>query len=170
MTVIDGTAHLYGTVDSYFEKGRADDVASRISGVLDVENHLLVDDVTAYIYSPYVDDFFNDDELIEYERRAPSQTDSEIKDSIESELWWSPFVDSDEVSVAVNNGVATMTGSVGTWGERRGRRKTPMRAARRWSKTIWSSTATGDRLRRESKVGLLAPSVDVVDSRRLDEQ
>lgn len=119
VTVIDGTAHLYGTVDSYFEKGRADDVASRISGVLEVGNHLLVDYDTAYIYSPYVDDFVSDDELIQYERRAPSQTDSEIKDSIESELWWSPFVDSDEVSVAVDDGVATMTGSVGTWDERR---------------------------------------------------
>lgn len=73
----------------------------------------------AYIYNPYVDEFVTEDELIQYERRAPSQTDSELKDSIESELWWSPFFDSDEVNVAVDDGVATLSGSVVTWGERR---------------------------------------------------
>lgn len=118
VSVVDGTAHLYGTVDSYFERNRADDVASRITGVLDVENHLLVDYDTAYIYDPYVDDYVSDDELIDYERRSPLKTDSQIKDSIESELWWSPFVDSDEVSVTVDDGVATLTGTVDSWGER----------------------------------------------------
>lgn len=118
VTVLDGTAHLYGTVDSYFEKNRADDVASRISGVLDVDNHLLVDYDTAYIYDPYVDDYVSDDELVDYDRRAPLKTDSQITDSIESELWWSPFVDSDEVSVAVDDGVVTLTGTVDTWSER----------------------------------------------------
>ncbi|MEZ6097715.1 MAG: BON domain-containing protein [Pirellulaceae bacterium] len=118
VSVIDGTAHLYGTVDSSFEKNRADDVASRITGVLDVENHLLVDYDTAYIYDPYVDDYVSDDELIDYDRRAPLETDSQIKESIESELWWSPFVDSDEVSVTVDDGVATLTGTVDSSGER----------------------------------------------------
>lgn len=119
VTVIDGTAHLYGTVDSYFEKNRADDVASRVTGVLDVENHLLVDYDAAYIYDPYVDDYISDDELIDYERRAPLKTDSQIKSSIESELAWSPFVDSDAVTVTVDDGVATLTGTVDTWGESR---------------------------------------------------
>lgn len=118
VAVIDGTAHLYGTVDSYFEKNRADDVASRVTGVLDVENHLKVDYDTAYIYDPYVDDYASDDELVDYERRKPLKTDSEIKSSIESELWWSPFVDSDEVSVTMDDGVATLTGTVDTWSER----------------------------------------------------
>lgn len=118
VTVIDGTAHLYGTVDSYFEKNRADDVASRVTGVVDVENHLLVDSGTAYIYDPYVDDFVSDEDLIDYESRSPLKTDGEIADSIESELWWSPFVDSDEVTVTVDDGVATLTGTVDTWSER----------------------------------------------------
>lgn len=119
VAVLDGTAHLYGTVDSYFDKNRADDVASRVSGVLDVDNHLLVDYDTAYIYDPYVDDtYVNENELIEYEERAPLKTDGEIADSIESELWWSPFVDADEVTVFVDDGVATLTGAVDTWSER----------------------------------------------------
>lgn len=118
VTVIDGTAHLYGTVDSYFEKNRADDVASRIAGVLDVENHLIVDYDTAFIYDPYVDEYVSDDELIDYERRAPQKTDSQIKHTIESEMWWSPFFDSDKVTVTVDDGVATLTGTVDTWSER----------------------------------------------------
>ena len=121
VSVVDGTAHLYGTVDSYFEKNRADDVASRVTGVLDVENHLTVDHYdTAYIYDPYVDDsYVSDDELIDYDRRAPLKTDSQIKDAIESELWWSPFVDSDDVTVTVDDGIAMLTGTVDTWSERR---------------------------------------------------
>lgn len=119
VAVTDGTAHLYGAVDSYFERRRAHDVASRVRGVLDVENHLTVDYDTAFIGSPYVDDTISDDELIRYERRSPGKTDRQIKDSIESQLWWSPFVTSDQVNVAVDNGVATLTGVVDTPGERR---------------------------------------------------
>jgi osmotically-inducible protein OsmY len=118
VSVIDGTAYLYGTVDSYFEKNRADDIASRVSGVLDVVNRLNVHDATAYIYNPYVEDgYVRDNDLIDYERRAPFMTDREIKEAIESQLWWSPFVNSDEVDVTVDDGVATLTGTVGTWSE-----------------------------------------------------
>jgi osmotically-inducible protein OsmY len=118
VVVVDGTAHLYGSVDSYFEKNRADDVAASVLGVLDVENHLSVDFDRPYIYSPYLDDTIGEDELIHYERRAPLKTDRQIKDSIESQLWWSPFVSSDQVTVTVADGIATLTGTVDTWNER----------------------------------------------------
>ena len=42
-------------------------------------------------------------------------TDERIKKNIESGLFWSPFVHSDEIKVAVDGGVATLTGTVGTW-------------------------------------------------------
>ena len=32
-------------------------------------------------------------------------------------MWWSPFVDEDEVNVEVEDGVATLTGTVDHWGE-----------------------------------------------------
>lgn len=119
-TVVDGTAYLYGTVDTYFEKNRADDLASRVNGVVDVENHLAVDYEAPYIFDPYVDDdFIDSDELFQYEPRAPGKTDSQIKKDIESELWWSPFVDADEVDVSVDDGVALLTGTVDSWSERR---------------------------------------------------
>jgi len=52
----------------------------------------------AYVHDLYVDDdYVGEDELIDYEPRSPLKTDSQSKDSIESELWWSPFINPDEV-------------------------------------------------------------------------
>ena len=47
-------------------------------------------------------------------------TDERIKKNIERGLFWSPFVHSADIQVAVDGGVATLTGAVGTsigWGE-----------------------------------------------------
>lgn len=119
VTVVDGTAFLYGTVDTYFERNRADDLASRVFGVVDVTNHLRVDFDTSYTYDPYVDDaYVGQDALAGYERRAPLKTDAEIKGAIDSQLWWSPFVNSENVTISVTNGIATLTGTVGSWSER----------------------------------------------------
>jgi osmotically-inducible protein OsmY len=120
VSVINGVAYLYGTVDSSFEKTRADDLASRVNGVVDVYNHLSVDDDHTYLYDWYVDDHYIDrDELLNYARRSPYKTDSQLEADIDSELWWSPYVDSDEVNVDVEDGVATLTGTVDSWSERR---------------------------------------------------
>ena len=45
------------------------------------------------------------------------RSDADIREDIESELAWSPFVDANEVTVSVENGVATLTGTVDTWAE-----------------------------------------------------
>jgi osmotically-inducible protein OsmY len=42
----------------------------------------------------------------------------EIKQDVESELYWSPYVDSDNVTVTVEGGVVTLRGKVDTWYER----------------------------------------------------
>lgn len=118
VTVRDGTAHLYGIVDSNFEKIRADHVASRITGVLEVENHLKVDDNGSYASDPYVDEFdFDPSYSRENERQSTRKTDAEIKNAIVDALWWSPYVNEDKVKVSVDGGVATLTGRVGTWTE-----------------------------------------------------
>jgi osmotically-inducible protein OsmY len=112
-----GTVTLNGTVDSYYEKSHAEDVANRLNGVVSVKNNLDVSYPTVtyhnfrwdpyYAYSPYYYDWV----------RAPFRSDSEIKKDIEDELFWSPFVDQDEVKVSVDNGVATLTGTVDSWNE-----------------------------------------------------
>jgi osmotically-inducible protein OsmY len=37
---------------------------------------------------------------------------------IEDQLWWSPFVDANEVTVEVEDGVATLSGTADSWSER----------------------------------------------------
>jgi osmotically-inducible protein OsmY len=121
VSVVNGVAHLYGSVDSYFEKGRADDVASRTKGVVTVRNNLTVSDGGKPLtYEPYVEEDmypYNYD-WYDYEPSPTYTRDSEIETDIEDELWWSPFVDKDQVTVSVENGVAHLTGEVDTWRER----------------------------------------------------
>jgi osmotically-inducible protein OsmY len=45
------------------------------------------------------------------------KSDDRIEEDIESELFWSFFVDSDNVEVSVDDGIATLTGVVGSWQE-----------------------------------------------------
>jgi osmotically-inducible protein OsmY len=117
--VDNNVASLYGTVDSYFEKGEADDVASQTKGVMDVENHLTVDYVDEpLVYNPYLDDdYLYDYDWYDYKPYNSYVVDRAIKDEIEDELWWSPFVDSDDVNVSVDNGVARLTGTVDSYSE-----------------------------------------------------
>ncbi len=118
--VENGTANLYGTVDSYFEKAEADDVSSNVRGVNFVDNNLVVSDtVNSYVYDPYVDSYdpYGYD-WYDYDRPYTFETDADIEDDIEDELWWSPFVDSDQVSVTVENAEATLTGTVDSVMER----------------------------------------------------
>jgi osmotically-inducible protein OsmY len=119
--VEDGEVQLYGTVDSYFERFQAEDVAARVPGVSTIRNHLDVDYVSppyAYGYRGYYDwdplvyEFDYDYDTV---RVKP---DWEIEGDIESELFWSPFVDADEVTVEVDDGVAVLTGTVDSWAER----------------------------------------------------
>jgi len=117
--VRNGVADLYGTVDSFFEKFQADDVASRVNGVLMVDNKLIVQkDYHPYITDPYVDDRYGyDSEWHQYRPRFPAKSDWRIKEDIQDELWWSPFVDADDVTVTVDNGEVTLTGIVDSWSE-----------------------------------------------------
>ncbi len=120
VSVIDGTAYLSGTVDSYFEKGRAEDVAARAGGVTAVRNSLDVDYPGYSIaYDPFVFDYYPYDyDWYDYVPYATFYSDEEIEREIEDELWWSPFVDADDVEVSVEDGVATLTGTVDSWSER----------------------------------------------------
>jgi len=93
VSVHNGMVDLSGEVDSWYIKNQAEDAAAGVPGVVAVDNHLDVD----------------------YEYTA--KTDTEIEDDIQSQLWWSPFVDSDDISVEVESGVATLMGTVEDWDE-----------------------------------------------------
>jgi osmotically-inducible protein OsmY len=93
--VYNGKACLSGEVDSWYMRDHAEQAAAGVSGVIEIQNNLAVD------------------------YQMPLKTDREIKDDIESELFWSPFVDSDDITVEVHSGVATLMGSVEDWAELR---------------------------------------------------
>jgi len=87
--------YLYGTVDTFCDRQRAVNVASRVWGVVDVMDNL------------------------EVSAAETMKSDDLIQQDIESELFWSFFVDSDNIEVSVEDGVATLTGVVTSWQELR---------------------------------------------------
>ena len=117
--VINGVANLYGTVDSYFEKAQADDVTAQIIGVVAVDNNIAVEDAyDPYNYDPYVDDWYvYDYDWYDYQPGYTFESDAEIRDDIQGEFFWSPFVDGDDITVTVEDGKATLTGTVDSWSE-----------------------------------------------------
>lgn len=120
VNVLNGTAYLYGNVDTFFEKSQADDIASRVSGVVNVKNRLVVDyDYNAPVYGPGPYGAYPyDDWWYAYRPPLTTKTDAEIKDDVEDELWWSPYVDSEDLTVSVDDGVVTLRGFVSSWNER----------------------------------------------------
>jgi len=85
---VNSLARLSGVVDTEFARNRAEHIASRVRGVVDVRNNLQV------------------------ETPRTKKTDWEIKEDIEDELWWSPRIHSEGISVSVENGTATLVGVV----------------------------------------------------------
>lgn len=95
VVVLNGKVYLSGEVDSRFEKNRAYFAASGVSGVIEVNNNIDVD-----LPLDWKDDWV-------------------IREDIEDQLWWSTYVDSDDITVSVDKGVATLQGTVDSWFERR---------------------------------------------------
>jgi osmotically-inducible protein OsmY len=93
-SVVNGKVYLYGEVDTQFEYRQAGNVASAVDGVVEVVNRVDVDSIW------------------------PAKNDWSIHEDVESQLWWSPFVDADEVDISVEEGVVVLTGTVDTWQER----------------------------------------------------
>ena len=115
--VENGVATLSGTVDTFFEKSQADDIVARVNGVIFVDNNLIVEgDFDPYVYDPYVDEwYFYDYDWYNYQPAFPDMSDIRIKINIEDQLFWSPFVDADEVNVEVESGKAILNGTVDSW-------------------------------------------------------
>jgi osmotically-inducible protein OsmY len=118
-TVNNGVVNLAGTVDSYFEKAQAEDVVSRVKGVVHVNNRLEVQQYgTPYTYDPYVDNwYFNDTDWYSYKPAYSGSSDFRIAQEIRDQLFWSPFVDDTDITVSVDDGEATLTGTVDSYME-----------------------------------------------------
>lgn len=93
INVLNQKVYLSGIVDTHFEKQQAENAVSRIIHVASVQNSIIVD------------------------KNLEWKTDMAIKEDIQDELFWSPFVDHETIVVSVENGEAKLTGSVLTWNE-----------------------------------------------------
>ena len=89
----DGVVTLTGTVSTDYQKRHATTVVSRIRGVTDIRNN------------------------IDAEREWTWQPDDEISEDIRDELFWSPYVDADQVTVLVEEGIAILSGTVDSYDE-----------------------------------------------------
>lgn len=99
----DGKVTLTGNVNLSAEKKEATELISVIPGVKEVENKLDVNpEVNRKIYAQDVP-VITEPEL---------EPDSIIKKNIENELWWSAFVDENNVNVKVEDGKAILSGTV----------------------------------------------------------
>jgi osmotically-inducible protein OsmY len=119
VAVQDGNVSLTGEVDNWFEKGAADDVAASVRGVRSVDNDLEVDSSAQRLaFDPYVDPWsVYDFQWYQPDPATSWKQDSVLAREIEQELRWSPFVDADDIDVQVEEGVATLTGTVNSVAE-----------------------------------------------------
>jgi len=101
--VIRHVAYLSGTVDTTLQKAIAEDAASRLKGVLLVQNKLRVETL-GWVRNP---------ELTSYVA-SPFKSDAEIKKAVERAFFWSPFVHRNDIKVTVDGGVVVLSGTVGS--------------------------------------------------------
>ena len=108
----NGWVTLEGTVDTSFEKTHALSVAQRQAGVIAVNNNIQVEETpSSYVHTfhPPYNDYPS--------ARLYGKSDAEIAEDVRDELFWSPFVDAEEVTVSVSKGVAKLSGTVDSWFE-----------------------------------------------------
>ncbi len=116
--VQNGVAELFGSVDTAFERSWAEDLAARVDGVIAVRNYLAVTGYfDPYLYDPYLDDWYAGDAPDYYDPPVTMKSDDTIREEIEEEFFWSPFVDGGDIDIEVDNGRATLTGHVDSWSE-----------------------------------------------------
>ncbi len=119
----NGKVTLRGIVENYFEKYHAEDIASEVKGVIKVNNNISVGGDQSYNEDYYSYDYYGWNTVYptpytEYRYNQPPKSDWEIKNRIENQIWWSPFINKDDINISVNNGIATLSGKVDTWNEK----------------------------------------------------
>lgn len=120
VTVRWGVASLSGNVDTEFQRLHARAIASGVDGVKRVVNNVTVAPAARpYVPDPYVELWSPfEGTLPELGDSYSYKSDRDIEEDIRDEIWWSPFVDLEQVGVSVVNGTAILTGTVDTWNER----------------------------------------------------
>jgi osmotically-inducible protein OsmY len=101
-----GEVRLIGDVASSADYRRVEHIASIAPGVEE-----LLNDVTVNGASPIAASYSYFGGM--YRAAAiPSESDREVYEDVRSELFWSPFVDAEQVAIEVDDGIVTLTGAV----------------------------------------------------------
>lgn len=114
VTAYNGIIYLNGKVDSYLEKSQAGAIAAKTKGVVDVENDLDVKTGDGYDYYYYYGWNSYYPPMYDIKVHPVIKSDSEIKNDIQHQLWWSPYVNEDDIDVSVSNGNVILEGTVDT--------------------------------------------------------
>ena len=95
-SVVNGTVSLFGRVHTWYQKFHAGELAANVKGVKVVINDVVV-------------------------ARTNWKTDAELTKDIKSRLtWnWTTWWVRNDIGVTVDDGVATLTGDVNTWSQRK---------------------------------------------------
>jgi osmotically-inducible protein OsmY len=119
--VNDGTVVLTGDVPDAFARSQATAVAAGVDGVTRVYNHTVTDGGSSiFLYDPWVDGWPRES-MVFTPSPTPwidSRSERRLREDVKSQMWWSPFVDSDQVRVEARGGIVTLTGTVDSDGER----------------------------------------------------
>lgn len=118
VTANNGVVYLDGMVDSYYDKFHIEDIASKEKGVVAIENNIKIRDDNDYHYYDYYD-WNSYYPIYQVDTRTAYIDDETLKKDIEDRLWWSPYVNQDEITVKVDNGTAILSGTVETRREKK---------------------------------------------------
>lgn len=99
----DGKVTLVGMVESESTKGAITDVVADVKGVTAVDNGLIV----------------TDEGQRESGLADQGMSDPELKEEVESWLWWNMTVDSEDINVHVKEGIVTLKGTIDSQDEMR---------------------------------------------------
>lgn len=118
--VVDGEAILSGRVDNLYVAAEADRIAAAVHGIRQVTDRLQAPNASVgYAYRRSIGAFGSHfDSWMSGPRNVSGRSDGEIGCDIERELARSAFVDVADVTVTVQDGAATLTGTVDSWKER----------------------------------------------------
>ncbi|MBA3899056.1 MAG: BON domain-containing protein [Bacteroidetes bacterium] len=106
--VLDGTVQITGTVENYFQKAHATDLAIQIPGVIEVINNIVVTKSMSKRYNGI-------SPLDSYYQPVWWKNDFDLYNDIVDRVFWNPEIHQGDIIVEVVNGHVILRGIVDDW-------------------------------------------------------
>lgn len=101
----NGKVFLGGVAASNFEKNEAEETASKVKGVVDVESNINVYSALSKQEKSYQFDPYSHLNIL-------TKPDDQIKEDFHNLIWWTPFVNEEQIDAKVEDSEITLTGKV----------------------------------------------------------